>query len=439
MNLSKREIDKLGDNIRNEQNNLSDYNLNLLQAYRISHKEALSNAFSMLCRITRKQSPSAIVTYRVKRFESIISKLQRIPEMRFSRMGDIGGCRCILNYNADVYKIRDLISKEEQFEIIKETDYIKCPQEGGYKSLHLYLKDNISGKTIEVQLRNQIDHNWSTLVEITDVLLELKIKELGNNKDLFRLHFLLSRINELNIKEKNEIVKIVNKYKYYEKLSEVFARNYIKVRRQWFEIESQSKRKYFLIETTKDDAPKISSFTNSLEAEDAYFNVYKTSQNANIVLTHLQSPSYNQISISYSNYILTFHDFLTEYFDILESLIIDSLSNRKYLEYYKHLTVYYNLTSDHVKNLVNEMLEIENYKSYGDYNRKRDKKKEHEWRIDINRQVTLRKQRTKGMRSKYQKSLPTTILGKLIVNNITKIIERKYRKKMRRLLESSKK
>lgn len=189
--LTKGQIDKLGDKIREQRNSLEDLTLGELQEYRTSHKETLSQVFNTLCRTTRKITSDSIVTYRIKRFESIIGKLSRYPDMKFSRMWDIGGCRCILRNNKEVYRLKELI--ENELTVRKVYDYIEKPQSEGYKSLHLFVCVPDDDKVIEVQLRNQQDHNWATLVEITDLLFDAKLKEYGQNKELLRFHYLLSK------------------------------------------------------------------------------------------------------------------------------------------------------------------------------------------------------------------------------------------------------
>ena len=432
--ISKADIDRLGDKIRAEKNVICEDTLNDLQEYRTSHREILSLTFTFLCAISKKIHPTTIVTYRIKRFESIIGKLNRYPEMRFSRMWDIGGCRCIARTNKDVYKIKDLISNEKDFEIVKEYDYIKEPQKDGYKSLHLFIKKRNCDKIIEVQLRNQIDHNWATLVEITDLLFDSKLKEFGENKDLLRFHYLLSKIDTLCIDDKKEIAKILKQYNYFEKLSEVFSRNYIKVRRQWFAIESQNSHKFFLIETTKDDVPKITSYNSSVKAEEQYFNVYKTSQNANIVLTHLQTPSYNQISIAYSNYILTFHSFLNECYHILENLIVEALETGNYFDYFRIYNLHRNLVFNHIRNLMTEISEIQIYSEETKTKKSSDNKKEKEWISDIQRQVDQSNDRGRKLGRTFRRSLPSSFFKRFIIMRITKFIEYKYKRKLKRLM-----
>src|SRR5690606_11921269 len=95
-NFTKGEIDRLGNKIRENILVIDENTLNSLQQYRTSHQLPLANIFKLLCKLARNIHHSSIATYRIKRFESIINKLDRYPDMRFSRMWDIAGCRIIL-------------------------------------------------------------------------------------------------------------------------------------------------------------------------------------------------------------------------------------------------------------------------------------------------------------------------------------------------------
>ena len=434
--LSKGDIDRLGNKIREESNAPSGITLEKLQDYRISYKEVLSQIFNMLCASTRSIHPSSIVTYRIKRIESITGKLSRYPEMRFSRMWDIGGCRCILRNNSDVYKLKELIIKNEAIEIVKEYDYIHEPQKDGYKSLHLFIKFKSNNQIIEVQIRNKTDHNWATLVEISDLLFDSKLKEYGEDKKLLRFHYLLSIVSTLSTKEKFEISSILKEYNYFKKLSEVFSRNYLQVRKQWFDIESQNNHKFFLIETQKDDIPKISSFKSFYEAEMTYFNVYKSNQSSNIVLTHLPSPSYNQISVAYSNYILTFHSFLTECYDILESIIIESMQKREYYKFYQTIELYHSLSFAQLSNLIAEIKQIEEVeKEKG--KRRINRSKRREWTNDINKQIILIQERGRKIDHSYNSSSPKNGIAGFIIDQIVKRTANKYQNQTKLLLSSN--
>ncbi len=435
MKQSKTEIDKLGNVIRNEPFPLSESTIDKLQEYRTSHQLPLSTIFTVLCSYIRKIHPTSIVTYRIKRFESIIGKLSRFPEMRFSRMWDIGGCRFIVRNDQDVYKVKSLIQNDDRIEIVKEKDYILNPQEDGYKSLHLFVKSTQDDRIIEIQIRSLKDHNWATLVEITDLLYDTKVKELGNNPDLVKFHLLLSRLTELNIHEKKEVSMYLERFNYFEKLSEVFTRNYIKVRQQWFDIQNLKNHRYFLIETKKDEPPRIYSFKNSKEAEKEYLNLYKRGQNINIVLIHLPNPSYHQLSIAYSNYILTFHSFLDECYELLESLIVEALETGKYYDFFRIYKLYNSLLFEHISNLVAEIGEINSLstRSNGKKNNTQNTK-EKEWIKDINKQVYRSRERSNRLAKKYKTSMPTSFVGKFIVTRMESFVIWKFKRKISKII-----
>ena len=439
--MTNGEINRLGDKIRENyiKDSLEENTLNELQIYRTSHKDSLAKVFNAMCNLNRKMGKQSIVTYRIKRFESIIGKLYRFPTMEFSRMWDIGGCRFIVNNNEEVYRLKELIEKSDVLAIRKEKDYIIEPQPEGYKSLHLYISlKNDTKKVIELQIRNKDDHNWATLVEITDLLFDAKLKEYGKDKELLRFHFLLSKRYELSTDEKKEIAKTVKKYKYFEKLSNVFSRNYIQIRKQWLNIESKNNHNYFLIETKKDEVPKITSYRKFDEAEENYFNIYKNNQTANVVLTHLPKPDYEQISIAYSNYILTFHSFLDDSYEIFERLIEKTLIDKKYFEFIKYFTLYNEIVYNHVKNLMSEVFEVyqiskRNSNSLQNY---KLKQKEKDWVQDINNQVKKRQDKQKRIQVSMRQNIPKGgTLGNYIFTFITKRIARKYNKKIKKIVD----
>lgn len=429
--MTKGEIDRLGDKIRLEGKAIQEETLQKLQDYRISHKETLSSIFHSLCSLAHKVNKFSIITYRVKRFESIIGKLNRYPEMKFSRMWDVAGCRCIFYSDEHVYRFKKMIEDFPGLTIKKEYDYIKEPQDTGYKSLHLFLTIPNSTLTIEVQIRNQTDHNWATLVEITDLLFDAQLKEYSKDKKLLQFHYLLSKRKELSIDEKRVIADTIKDYRYFEKLSDVFTRNYIQIRKQWIEIENQGGQ-YYLIETKKDEIPKINSFQNALNAEESYFNTYKTTQNANIVLTHLPIPNYNHISTAYSNYILTSHSFLSDSFEILGSLLEETLEKEKYFTFVKYYKLYNELIYNHVKNLVSEVIEINKMRAQKVISKKaKMRQKEKEWIQDLNRQVMIGNDRHKKV-NKLLEPRDGTFLFYLI----SLFISNQYKKKFQKVLKT---
>lgn len=421
---SNESINRLGNRIRKERSDITEPTLNELQEYRVSHNQALSDVFKTLCEITKSYHSNDIVTFRIKRFESIIGKLSREPKMKFSRMWDIAGCRCILRSNKDVYRIKEEIGKV--YNIRSGRDYILEPKESGYKALHLYVDVPEYKRVIEIQLRNKQDHNWATLVEITDLLFDSRLKEYQENRTLYRFHFLLSKFQSLDLKEKNEVARIINKYDYFETLSNVFSKNYVSVRLQWLSQESKSGQNYYLIETKKDKRPKIQSFSSFEDAEQKYFSEYKSQKNANIVLTYLPNPCYKQISLAYSNYILTYHSFLDECYDILESLISDALKTKKYITFSRIYNLYNKLAYVTVQNLNKEIrgIKITDSDNVPPVSSKRKK----EWIKDIKSALAKMRNRTIRFREEFRRNYPNTYFGQLIVYMVIKKNQRKYNK-----------
>lgn len=432
METSKNEINRLGIRIRKEGKNISDKTLLELEEYRTSHKKILSDVFQKLIDIRRREfSNNTIVTYRIKRFESIINKLNRFPDMAFSRMGDIAGCRIIVNTDYEIYKFKEEIQKV--LTVKKINDYIETPQEDGYRSLHLYVETPNVKKTIEIQLRTREDHNWATLVEITDLLFDSHLKEYGENKELYKLHQLLAYTDDLSFEERKIVAKILIKYNYLEKINDVFSRNYINVREQWLGIETNSKQKYILIISSKNEIPIISAFENFQNAEDKYFENFKQNQKANIVLTYLPKPNYQHISMAYSNYILTVHSFEDESLNIFESLALQYLRKGRFIAFARYYDFYLNIFTRRLSNSIREYSHYEKAKSKK--TSKRFIKKEREWRDDINEESEKFKKVNTKFKNELNKVIAQNKINIRITIFILNIIAKKYRKRLKKYLK----
>ena len=334
---SNKDYKKLGDRIRKNPKQIADEDLRMLQVLRLSYKEPLAIIFKSIERVAYKVDHDSICTYRVKRIESIISKLIRFPEMQVNRAEDIAGCRCIMSSTEKTYELyhRLMRNKDRLPFVIKGAihDYIKEPKGSGYQSIHInaVVKDG-DNRRIEIQLRGLEHHNWATLVEITDLLYGVKLKEIGDsaNRDLFEFHRLLSLPSkDLSKKDKYFIADTVIKYNYVEKIGAVFARNYLDVRRQWNRLKLQHSH-FFLISTGSDGIPDFMGFTSFERAEQAYFDKFiNNEENRNIVLTHLQRTDFTKISVAYSNYFLTFNNTLVHILLYLSDAVVNSYRQNK--------------------------------------------------------------------------------------------------------------
>lgn len=321
MVLSNNQIRKLGDRLRNadcNKANILSEDLQLLQEFRIAHKDSLVFVFNELSKVSKTVHKDRIVSFRTKKIDTILSKLVRQPEMELDRMGDIAGCRCIVQSVNAVYEIAKILDSKFT---VKAKDMIKNPDNDGYKSLHLYVrsKEHPNMKTVEIQLRTMEQHNWATLVEIMDVVFETKIKEGGRSKPkLNEFLYLFSNLLSLEIIQKNNLVKIEMEYKIYSKLLETFQSNIIKLRKEWMSFEKISGEDNFLVFEVNPET-KITNctiFSNYKEAEDFYYNKF-ISASGDLLVTHLNSTDFKKMNIAYSNYILTNHHFQDAWLDFL--------------------------------------------------------------------------------------------------------------------------
>lgn len=154
--MTNGEIDRLGLRIKSANGKIEVADLELLQEYRKTFQRPIANVFSFVLKAARKVDSSCTVSYRIKRIDTIIEKIQRFDDMRFSRMWDIAGCRCIFNSYDDekTYRLLELIYDEFGHDC-KTTDYIRFPRESGYRSIHIYVQDRETGAHVEIQIRNQ--------------------------------------------------------------------------------------------------------------------------------------------------------------------------------------------------------------------------------------------------------------------------------------------
>ena len=343
---SQNEYRRMGDRIRQNPTNPAPEDLCILQDLRLTYKEPLAIVFKAIEKIAYGIDRECICTYRVKRIESIISKLVRFPNMQVQRAEDIAGCRVIMRNTDDVYRVVDKIQNGNMPFIIKGkiNDYIESPKESGYRSVHInvVLKDG-DNRRIEIQIRTREHHNWATLVEISDLIFKAKLKEYGPKQepDLYRLHQLLAKSDEdLTFKDKYDITEITAKYKYIGRVGTIFDKNYLVIRKKWNEMRLK-KMSFFLISTGEDGSPDFEGFTNFEQAEAAYFDLYNNNDgNLNIVLTHVKNPDFSKISIAYSNYILTYNSAITRILNILSEAVVYTYRHYrigKFREYYKHV------------------------------------------------------------------------------------------------------
>jgi len=356
--VSNTRVNKIGENISARGGKITPEELEVLQEFRTSFSKPLVNVFNTMREIADNVHPSSIIAFRLKRIDTIINKLSREEGMELSRMGDIGGVRCIFYNEGEVYKAKELIEKEF-VSGGKTRDYInEIKRDIGYKSIHMYVKDPISNKRIEIQLRTLDHHNWATLIEITDLLYGFRLKELGfeSNYKFGQFHALMSSDKELCKEEADLIFEVLDKYNFISVLSKTFRKNNAEVKKRW--LSEDKNNTFFLIEASKSEIPNLKSYKNFEEAENAYFERYKENSSAEIVLTSIKKPNFKQISIAYANYILSYHTFMSDIRPILQELAYEALEDKKVKNFEKIFKAYEHLLANLILEVIAESADL---------------------------------------------------------------------------------
>jgi ppGpp synthetase/RelA/SpoT-type nucleotidyltranferase len=163
----------------------------VLNNWRSSHVYPINTFQATLRSRLGKIDHSALVAQRLKRTPSIVKKLERFPQMKLSRMQDIGGLRAVLRRNALVYELVEgyVISTRLKHELVSIKDYIASPKPSGYRSIHLIYRYNnpkapeYNGLSIEIQVRSRIQHAWATAVETMGTFIEHSLKSSEGPKE----------------------------------------------------------------------------------------------------------------------------------------------------------------------------------------------------------------------------------------------------------------
>lgn len=179
--------------------------IEVLAWYRRSHRYALAGATRRLRWIVRSEGRRIEVSQRLKRTPTIIGKLQRQPTLQLSQMQDIGGCRAVL---ASIHEVRQVERRLcEGRRVLRVSDYIAAPKSSGYRGVHVVIEHrNEEGepRSIEVQLRTTVMHEWATSVEELSGTVQEDLKSGYGPTELLTLLGALSEA--MAIEESGEVV-----------------------------------------------------------------------------------------------------------------------------------------------------------------------------------------------------------------------------------------
>jgi putative GTP pyrophosphokinase len=132
--------------------------------------ESLNDEF----KITMNRNPIHQIKTRVKTPKSIIEKLIRMScdlsvQSARENLCDIAGVRVICPYIDDIYMIVQLLTSQDDVELLYMSDYIQNPKPNGYRSLHLevtvpvFLSKSKERVRVEIQLRTIAMDFWASL------------------------------------------------------------------------------------------------------------------------------------------------------------------------------------------------------------------------------------------------------------------------------------
>lgn len=125
-------------------------------------------------KLTNQYNPIEYIKSRIKTPESISKKLKRngyedtILNM-VTYCNDIAGLRLVCSFTSDIYRLADMIGRQNDTTVHSVKDYIRNPKANGYKSYHMlvsvpiFLSDKVVETKVEIQIRTIAMDFWASL------------------------------------------------------------------------------------------------------------------------------------------------------------------------------------------------------------------------------------------------------------------------------------
>lgn len=133
-------------------------------------------------------NPIEYIKRRIKTPESIVKKLKRYGyestiDNMVNYVNDIAGIRIVCSFTSDIYRMAEMIGKQNDLTVVSVKDYIRHPKESGYKSYHMlvtvpiFLSDRVVDTKVEIQIRTIAMDFWASLEH------KLRYKKHINNSE----------------------------------------------------------------------------------------------------------------------------------------------------------------------------------------------------------------------------------------------------------------
>ena len=227
MNYSNNQVEKAGEDLKKLANDKSHKlkvdTLKILTFWRDSHVVALDNAEKTVKAVMNSSYRNVFIARRIKRADSIIRKLSRFSRMSLKNMQDIGGIRVVLKNIKDVNRVLSKLKKHSDFcgesGEVRFKNYLENPKPDSYRGIHVIGKfknsENIL-RSVEVQLRTQLQHSWATSIEIVDIFSNNNLKFTNGLDEWARFFKLVSSqfhyIESLDSFAKNSQKDLIEEY-----------------------------------------------------------------------------------------------------------------------------------------------------------------------------------------------------------------------------------
>ena len=132
--------------------------------------EVLSQEMS----VRYRRNPIENIKYRIKKPQSIYEKLKRnnLPvtlEAVSDNLNDVAGVRVICSFIDDIYTVANMLTRQDDINLIAVKDYIKSPKKNGYRSYHMiieipvFFSDKKQPVRVEIQIRTIAMDFWASL------------------------------------------------------------------------------------------------------------------------------------------------------------------------------------------------------------------------------------------------------------------------------------
>ena len=119
-------------------------------------------------------NPIEYIKRRIKSPESIVKKLKRYGyestiDNMVNYVNDMAGIRIVCSFTSDIYRLAEMIGRQNDLTVVSVKDYIKHPKESGYKSYHMlvtvpiFLSDRVVDTKEEIQIRTIARDFWASL------------------------------------------------------------------------------------------------------------------------------------------------------------------------------------------------------------------------------------------------------------------------------------